>query len=125
MQRQTNYTIGLSVLAFVNLISEKHTKHLIKSLWVSLSLLIKFKCCIEPPKELSAATAQMDPEDFTNAPISILLPPAALLPMRAPTINVAQATIEVSFRLKHYMILATKTKAYEFLTQLEPDYNIQ
>jgi hypothetical protein len=110
LQRQTNYTIGLSVLAFVNLISEKHTKHLIKSLWVLLSLLIKFKFGIEPPKELSAATAQIDPEDLPNAPVSILLPPAAFLPMCAPTINVAQATIEVSFRLKRYMSLAKKQK---------------
>jgi hypothetical protein len=106
LQRQTNYTIGLSVLAFVNLISEKHTKHLIKSLWFLLSLLIKLKFCIEPPKELSASTAQVDPEDFTNAPIPIFLPPAAFLHLCAPTIKVAHATIIVTIRLKHYMMLA-------------------
>jgi len=125
LQRKKSYTIGSSVLALVNLISEKHTKHLVKCLWILLSLCIKLIFSIEPPKELVAASAQIDPEDFTNAPISIFLPPAAFLPLCAPTIKVAQATIVVVIRLKHDMLLAKKqAKAYKFLMQLEPEKHL-
>lgn len=119
--KRKSYTICSIELAFVNLISKKHTKHLVKCLWILLSLCIKLMFSIEPPKELVAASAQIDPEDFTSAPISIFLPPAAFLPLCAPTIKVAQATIVVVIRFKHDMLLAKKqTKAHKFLMQLEP-----
>lgn len=88
----------------INLISEKHTKHPIKSFWIMLSCCIPFIFCIEPPKALPAAFAQIDPVGFIFAPISILLPPAAFLQCCTPTINVAAAAKVVVVRLEVHVM---------------------
>ena len=83
-----------------NLIFEKDTKVFIKSFWINLSLLSVLFFRVKPPKKLPAALAQIDPEGFAPAPVSILLPPAAFLLVFA-TINVAQAAIEIFVRSEH------------------------
>jgi len=97
----------------VNLISEKHTKHLIKGFWIMLSCCIPFIFCIEPPKAPAAAFAQIDPEDFFCAPISILLPPAAFLQCCTPTIDVAAAAKVVVVRLEVHVMQWWLTKEWE------------
>ena len=85
----------------MNLIFEKDTKVFIKSFWINLSLLSVLFFRVKPPKKLPAALAQIDPEGFAPAPVSILLPPAAFLLVCATTINVAQATVVVIVRCEH------------------------